>query len=601
MIHLETKTDCCGCNACGDVCPCKAITFSSDEEGFLYPRIDTGKCSRCGLCERVCPQLHAQEKLSALVGKTPTCWAAVAKNLADRFDSTSGGVFTTLAEKILSEGGMVGGAVWGADFSIHQIVSDSVDALPRLRSSKYAQSDARGFYNAVKAAVASGSKVFVCGTPCQMMALKLCVGDKANLYTADFICRGINSPLAMRKYIEMFEEKTGKKVVAIKQKSKELGWRNLTTKFTFEDGSVEYNPYSESPFMQAYLSVNVSARPSCYECKCKGVSRVTDLTIADCWGVVQKLDKWKFDMDLGTSSVMCHTEKGRKLFSSVSERFELQEISIADIVSGSTTINASLERERIDRDGFFDRLRTNGLIAAMSIPEEDERHKRLSWHNIRRQLGKVKRLIIGVATNPRLFILKIRINGFGNVMSGRPCVKPIGNVLWQAEKGSSLIVHGDSEFGTSLFRGSSLESRAMLTPGSKLILHGCRFGYGCNIQLFNGGQMEVGKNFYCNIGATFICSGSIKIGNDVICGRNITIREYHGDHFINTSNYKCSKPIEIGDHVWLCEYSTIMPGVKIGSGSVIAAHSLVTHDVPPNSLVMGSPARVVRTNVQWKA
>ena len=113
--------------------------------------------------------------------------------------------------------------------------------------------------------------------------------------------------------------------------------------------------------------------------------------------------------------------------------------------------------------------------------------------------------------------------------------------------------------------------------------------------------MEVGKNFYCNINATFICSGSIKIGNDVICGRNVTIREYHGDHFINTPNYKCSRPIEIGDHVWLCEYSTIMPGVKVGSGSVVASHSLVTHDVPPNSLVMGTPARVVRRNVQWKA
>ena len=113
--------------------------------------------------------------------------------------------------------------------------------------------------------------------------------------------------------------------------------------------------------------------------------------------------------------------------------------------------------------------------------------------------------------------------------------------------------------------------------------------------------MEVGKDFYCNVGATFICAGSIKIGDGVICGRNITVREYHGDHFINTPNYKCSKPVEIGDHVWLCEYSTIMPGVKIGAGSVVAAHSLVTHDVPPNSLVMGVPARVVRSNVQWKA
>ena len=601
MISLETKADCCGCNACGDICPCGAITFVSDEEGFLYPHIDIGKCNRCGLCEKVCPQLHAKEVLAALVEKTPKCWAVVAKDLSVRFDSTSGGVFSTLAEKVLLEGGIVGGAVWGDGFSIHQIISDKQEDLPRLRSSKYAQSDAQGFYKAVKTAIASGRTVFACGTPCQMMALKLYVGDKENLYTADFICRGINSPLVMRKYIEMFEEKSGKKVVAIKQKSKELGWRSLTTKFTFEDGSIEYNPYSESPFMQAYLKVNVSARPSCYECRHKGVSRVTDLTIADCWGVVQKLDKWKFDMDIGTSSVMCHTEKGLKLFDSVANKFERQEISGADIVAGSTTICQSLERETINRAEFFSKLHSDGLVAAMSLATTSAKPKVSFLRRLRYKLGRIKMIAKEAVRNPQRFFLKIRINGLRNVLKGRPCLNPIGNVLWQADTGASLIVFGNSEFGTSLFRNSRLESRAMLTPGSKLILHGCRFGYGCNIQLFNGGRMEVGKNFYCNIGATFICSGSIKIGDGVICGRNITVREYHGDHVINTPKYQCSKPIEIGDHVWLCEYSTIMPGVKIGSGSVIAAHSLVTHDVPPNCLVMGSPAKVVRRNIQWKA
>lgn len=601
MISVEKKTDCCGCNACGDVCPSGAIRFLPDEEGFLYPHVDAAKCIQCGLCEKVCPQLHAKEMMASVSGKVPDCWASVAKNLADRFDSTSGGMFTTFAEKVLSEGGYVGGAVWGDGFSIHQIVSDNPDDLPRLRSSKYAQSDARGFYKAVKEAVATGRLVFVCGTPCQMMALKLFLGDKENLYLADFICRGANSPLSMRKYVEMFERKANKKIVAIKQKCKELGWRKLTTKFTFEDGSVEYNPFSESPFMQAYLSVNVSARPSCYECRCKGVSRVTDLTIADCWGVVNKLDEWKFDKDLGTSSVLCHTPKGVELFGSVASKVERQPISAEEIVAGSSTICQSLPKEKIDRKVFYEKLWSEGLVSAMSIPRLPEKRENNIRHRVRHALKRVKRTLKGFSFHPVSFFRKIRINGLRNVLAGRPCLTPVGNVLWQADRGSSLVVLGPSEFGTSRFKGSNLESRAMLTPGSALTLHGCKFSYGCNIQLFNGGKMEVGKGFYCNIGATFICSGSIKIGNGVICGRNVTIREYHGDHFINSPDYKCSKPIEIGDHVWLCEHSTIMPGVKVGSGSVVAAHSLVTHDVPPNSLVMGIPARVVRRNVQWKA
>ncbi|MBR3924910.1 MAG: 4Fe-4S dicluster domain-containing protein, partial [Kiritimatiellae bacterium] len=77
MISLVNKGNCCGCNACGDVCPGGAITFAPDEEGFLYPHVDAGKCSGCGLCEKVCPQLHAKEALAVAADKTPKCWAAV--------------------------------------------------------------------------------------------------------------------------------------------------------------------------------------------------------------------------------------------------------------------------------------------------------------------------------------------------------------------------------------------------------------------------------------------------------------------------------------------------------------------------------------------
>lgn len=598
MISISNKVECCGCNACGDICPRKAITFQADEEGFLYPHINHDACVNCGLCEKVCPQIHAKAVMDSISANTPTCWAAVAKDLSVRFDSSSGGMFTSLAEKILDEGGMVGGAVWGDDFRVFQIISDSKADLARLRSSKYAQSNAQGFYRAVKKAIDSGRKVFVCGTPCQMMALKLFVGEKDNLFTADFICSAVNSPLAMQKYIEMIEQKHGKKVVAVKQRCTELGWRKLTTKFTFSDGTIDYNPILLSPFMLAFVVFCVIPRPSCYVCKCKGVSRVTDLTIADCWGVIEKLDKWKFDMDLGASIVMCHTEKGRAFFESISDKLERQTISIDDIIAGSSTICKSLEKEKIDRNEFFSKLRTDGIEAAMSLAAKQPRP--LKYH-LRRIMRFGRRYLSSFLISPRCLWIKIRMNGLSNVLRCRPCLYPIGNVLWQAERGSQLIVKGNSVIGLSLFRGSKLESRVMLTPGSKLILHGCRFGYGCNIQLFDGATMEVGTSFYCNIGATFICKGSIKIGNDVICGRNVTIREYHGDHFINSPDYKCFKPIEIGDHVWLCEYCTIMPGVKIGSGSVVAAHSLVTHDVPPNSLVMGIPARVVRTGIQWKA
>lgn len=55
MIDIKRNEDCCGCNACGDICPKKAITFLVDKEGFWYPKVDKEKCIDCGLCNKVCP------------------------------------------------------------------------------------------------------------------------------------------------------------------------------------------------------------------------------------------------------------------------------------------------------------------------------------------------------------------------------------------------------------------------------------------------------------------------------------------------------------------------------------------------------------------
>lgn len=83
-------------------------------------------------------------------------------------------------------------------------------------------------------------------------------------------------------------------------------------------------------------------------------------------------------------------------------------------------------------------------------------------------------------------------------------------------------------------------------------------------------------------------------------GRNVTIRDNNGGHWMNQIGYKNTKPVIIEDHVWLCEGCIIMPGVKIGAGSVVGARAVVTHDVPANTLVVGNPAHVIRENVEWK-
>ena len=349
MINIQNKVDCCGCNACGDICPKGAIIFAQDDEGFLYPKVDAYKCINCGLCENTCPQIHHADIKHNEFDK-PKITAAIHKNYAIRFDSTSGGVFSALAKVIYSQGGFVGGAVWTEDWEIRQVVTDKRSDLPKLRSSKYAQSDARGFYSVVKSALGSGKPVMVCGTPCQMAALRLFVGKEyPNLYILDFICRGNNTPLLMKKYIEHHEQEAGGKLVSIKFKNKELGWRNLTKKMVFDNGKIMWDTKDRSLFSACYHKCHVFCRPSCYECKCKGIPFVSDITLGDCW-VKKGVLKPEMDYDLGTSVVLINNSKGEMLFNQAAKSMLLQEIPWEAFLDGNRMFDKSIPVPEYDRD-----------------------------------------------------------------------------------------------------------------------------------------------------------------------------------------------------------------------------------------------------------
>ena len=207
MIDVKRKEDCCGCNACGDICPKQAISFVTDEEGFWYPQIDKSKCVDCGLCEKVCPMLHVDE-LRERNTAPPVCYEGQHKNIEVVFASTSGGMFTALADAAYRKKGYVGGAVHNEDFSVSQFISNDRQDLQRLRRSKDLQSNSEGFFQAVREAVQTGEQVLVCGVPCQMAALRSFLQkDYENLVIVDLICLGVNSPKVWRKYLDYIEGK----------------------------------------------------------------------------------------------------------------------------------------------------------------------------------------------------------------------------------------------------------------------------------------------------------------------------------------------------------------------------------------------------------
>ena len=287
-INITRKEDCVGCGACVDCCPKDAIYWETDIEGFDYARVDPDKCIDCSLCLKTCPLLNV-DKLNAVNSDygTPDVLAAYNTDSDVRMASTSGGIFSALAEKVLDEGGFIGGAVWTDDFGACHILSDRREDLDRIRGSKYFQSDATGIYRAVRKALATGRKVLICGTPCQMAGLRSYLRrDYENLIIVDFVCGNINSPKLFKKYVESLEQRYGARMLSYHPKNKEHGgWHNFAFKATFDNGAVYVRNRTADAFTRCFIGTHVGSRPCCFECKFKQLPRVADLTIADFWGI----------------------------------------------------------------------------------------------------------------------------------------------------------------------------------------------------------------------------------------------------------------------------------------------------------------------------
>lgn len=323
MIDIKRNEDCCGCNACGDICPKKAITFLVDKEGFWYPKVDKEKCIDCGLCNKVCP-IETECKSRNSNKLEPKCYAAEHKSIEVIFNSTTAGMFSALAEGVYSQKGYVGGAIHNKDFSVSHFISNDRNDLQRLRRSKDLQSNAEGLYKKIKKLLDADEKVLVCGVPCQIAALLNYVGkDYDNLITVDLICAGVNSPKVWRKYLDYIEEKNCSKIVWTENKSKEYGWDKLTQKFVFENGQEYFDTDKTSLFIHGYIVSHLYCRPSCYECNFKGFPRMADITIGDFWGITKHSNKHNSNM--GTNLVMINSEKGQEYFDKIKKRVNLEE------------------------------------------------------------------------------------------------------------------------------------------------------------------------------------------------------------------------------------------------------------------------------------
>ncbi|MFI3320992.1 MAG: Coenzyme F420 hydrogenase/dehydrogenase, beta subunit C-terminal domain [Rikenellaceae bacterium] len=380
MIEILDKKSCTGCEACVQVCSRQCIEFMLDTEGFFYPKVNKNLCIDCGLCDAVCPVINQMQ--------LPTDFKVFgAKNRNSQIvkDSSSGGIFTLLSEKIFEQKGVVFGAKFDENWQVVHTKIDKIEDINRLQGAKYVQSRIGTTFQEVREELKNGKSVLFSGTPCQTAGLRLFLRKEyENLILVDFICHGTPSLSIWESYLSEITDKYSiTRVDNIKFRDKRKGWKN----YHFSISGVDENNkkidlhryFKDVSYMQGFLS-NLYLRPSCYDCPAKGGRSGSDITIADFWGLKKILPT--FNDNKGVSLVVLNSSKGVDFFESI-PKTQLEKRLTTTKAIQQTFYNSALENK--NREIFFKEYSENksGLIALIYIYSKRSRYK------------KIKNLILG--------------------------------------------------------------------------------------------------------------------------------------------------------------------------------------------------------------
>lgn len=327
MIELCHKEDCTGCGACFNVCPHHSIIMQESDEGFLYPHIDTDGCVECGLCRRVCPIITPSKN----VLEQPVAYAAWNNDDKVRTTSSSGGMFYSLASEVISKGGVVFGVVLDKEGNVFHTCAERINDLPSMQGSKYVQSDTRYVYSEVIKCLKEGRIVLFTGTPCQVAAMKSYTlnNDNQNLFLVDIVCHGVPSGKLFKDYLD----KLGKEIGDFDKSSfcfRKLDAWGIAPSVEFAGNCRKIIPPDLNVYMKFFLS-SYTFRESCYNCKFARTPRISDITIADFWGIGKGKTPFQRNTAKGCSLVLVNTQKGQKFFDDIKEGlfYEKRELSEA--------------------------------------------------------------------------------------------------------------------------------------------------------------------------------------------------------------------------------------------------------------------------------
>ena len=346
MIKITDKQKCCGCSACAQRCPKGCISMQQDGEGFFYPKVDTSVCIDCHLCERVCPVNNQSVERKPL-------GTFAAKSLIDdvRIQSSSGGLFTLLAEHTIEQGGIVFGVRWDEEWNVRHDYTETEEELVKFRSSKYLQSIIGDSYLKAEKFLKEGREVMFTGTPCQIAGLKHFLRKEYdNLLTVEVICHSVPSADVWQQYLseKLQSLKWDKSDIRhISFRDKRTGWKGYS--FTIENKKSEvYTELgSKNSFMRGFLA-DLYTRPSCHACPAKQLRSGSDITLGDFWGIESLMPK--IDDNRGVSAVLANTEKGCKALNDLP--MQIYPLSYEELIKRNSALIRSVTGPK-NRAEFF--------------------------------------------------------------------------------------------------------------------------------------------------------------------------------------------------------------------------------------------------------
>lgn len=360
MIEIDNIKGCSGCHACYSACPKGCISMKEDDEGYLYPNVNKNTCINCGICEKKCPIVNKNKN-----NKLIKAYGCYSKNNDIRKQSSSGGIFSLLAHQVLNVGGVVFGARYDNDFNvIHDYIED-INELYKLRGSKYLQSIIGENFKIAKEFLEQGRLVLFSGTPCQIDGLIKFLGKEyKNLITVDIICHGVPSKKVWNSYREYMNIKGD--ISSVNFRDKSIGWQEYGIKIEYKNKPMFNQLAKDNLYIIGFVN-DFYLRPSCYDCKSKGINRLSDITLGDFWGIDNILPE--LNDQKGTSIVLIQSKKGENLFNQIKQNIIFKETEINDVIKyNKSIIESAVKNEK--RDKFFNYINKFKFNQAIDLSME---------------------------------------------------------------------------------------------------------------------------------------------------------------------------------------------------------------------------------------